>query len=480
MSVVVFAIALSYRVFVALFMADPSEGTWDWWTYSRVAANILRGCGVSLSDPTTAACVPHFGGNGLPGYPAFIAATWALIGRSETAILLTQGVLAALAIARLSYATRIMSGSALAAWSIGVVLAFSPWDTFWARLRLTETLAIAAATWLLSELCLSIAARRVRTFSIAAPFVVGLFLRLDFIAFAAPVAVVVLWISPGWRDGWRDGLRRGVVLGAVAMLPFLLWEVRNIAEGVPVVPPTLGFLLPDGSQGPTGYLAWVKTWARTEQQRNDATWFNINSYEIIKIPPLAFGGNPDADRARDLLKQMVSHSGGPVPAVIDDGFRELARRALAHMSLLDLINLRAAQTVAMWAPWMNVVPDTYRPEGANDLRAGIHVSWAKVMAHKGDAVVRFGMWGYRFLLFFGLLVGTSLVVLRYTPSDVRCLIVATWALILLKLAISVPGLYIENRLTAVVSPFIELDCVLVALTILQWRIAYIRRHAPAE
>src|SRR5437660_2920498 len=43
---------------------------------------------------------------------------------------------------------------------------------------------------------------------------------------------------------------------------------------------------------------------------------------------------------QDLLKQMVSHSGGPVPAAIDDGFRMLARRALAHMSLLDLFKLR--------------------------------------------------------------------------------------------------------------------------------------------
>jgi hypothetical protein len=435
-----------------------------------VAANILRGCGVSLSDPTTAACVPSFGGNGLPGYPTFIAATWVLIGRSETAILLAQGVLAALAIARLSYATRIMSGSALVAWCIGVILALSPWDTFWARLRLSETLAIAAATWLLAELCLSIATRRVRTFSIAAPFVAGLFLRLDFVAFAAPVAVVVLWIS----DGLREGLRRGVILGGVAILPFVLWEVRNVAEGVPVVPPTLGFLLPDGSQGPTGYLAWVKTWARTEQQRNDASWFNINSYEVIKIPPLAFVGNPDADCAQDLLKQMVSHSGGPVPAAIDDGFRMLARRALAHMSLLDLFKLRVAQTLAMWTPWMNVVPDTYRPEDANAVWAGIHVSWAKVMAHKADAVARFGMWGYRFLLFFGLFVGTLLAVIRYTSSNVRCLIAATWGLILLKLVISVPGLYIEHRYTVVVSPFIELDCVLVGLAILQRRAAYIR------
>jgi hypothetical protein len=74
----------------------------------------------------------------------------------------------------------------------------------------------------------------------------------------------------------------------------------------------------------------------------------------------------------------------------------------------------------------------------------------------------------------GPFVGTLLAVIRYTSSNVRCLIAATWGLILLKLVISVPGLYIEHRYTVVVSPFIELDCVLVGLAILQRRAAYIR------
>ena len=93
---VVFAVAFAYRTFIAVFMADPGGG--DWITYSRVTANIVRGCGVSLSDPVPADCVPQFGGNGLPGYPFFIAGVWTLAGRSQTALLLTQCLLASVAI----------------------------------------------------------------------------------------------------------------------------------------------------------------------------------------------------------------------------------------------------------------------------------------------------------------------------------------------------------------------------------------------
>ena len=233
-----------------------------------------------------------------------------------------------------------------------------------------------------------------------------------------------------------------------------------------MVPPTLGFMLPDGSQGPPGYKAWVKTWAYTEQQRNEALFFQITCYEDIKIPPAVFDGNPDADRVREMLDQMVKQSGNRVPASLDDGFRDVADRALARMAWVDLAKLRAAQTIAMWSPWLNIVPDAYR-ENTDDIWAGTHVSWSKAMEHKGEAVGRFVMWTYRFLLSMSFLLATVLALIRYLDTDTRCLIAGTWAAIILRLVISVPGLFIEHRYTITISPFMELVCVLMAVTMLQ-------------
>ena len=54
----------------------------DWTIYQTVAVNILdNGC-VSLSDPMGGACLPHWGGNHLPGFPAFVALIWSFSERT--------------------------------------------------------------------------------------------------------------------------------------------------------------------------------------------------------------------------------------------------------------------------------------------------------------------------------------------------------------------------------------------------------------
>ena len=55
-----------------LFLFFAPERAADSNIYETVAENILSGCGVSLSPVGSGECVPHFGGNQGPGYPAFI------------------------------------------------------------------------------------------------------------------------------------------------------------------------------------------------------------------------------------------------------------------------------------------------------------------------------------------------------------------------------------------------------------------------
>ena len=67
--IIFFFVILFPRIgFIFLF---PETGG-DYEIYTTVAKNILKGCGVSLSNPLTNDCVPHFGGNHGPGYPFFI------------------------------------------------------------------------------------------------------------------------------------------------------------------------------------------------------------------------------------------------------------------------------------------------------------------------------------------------------------------------------------------------------------------------
>ena len=72
--------------FVFVFPNSVGDGT----IYMLVASNILNGCGVSMSELGGEACIPHFGGNQGPGYPAFIALIWSLSGHCNLAVRLVH------------------------------------------------------------------------------------------------------------------------------------------------------------------------------------------------------------------------------------------------------------------------------------------------------------------------------------------------------------------------------------------------------
>ena len=84
-----FIIILPRLGFVFFF---PEAGG-DYEIYTTVAKNILNGCGVSLSDPLTQECIPHFGGNHGPGYPLFISLIWSVFNDSDYAIRIIQSII---------------------------------------------------------------------------------------------------------------------------------------------------------------------------------------------------------------------------------------------------------------------------------------------------------------------------------------------------------------------------------------------------
>src|SRR5258708_21267879 len=122
MWLVIAATVLARLPFIILF---PFGGG-DWDIYSTVAENILRGCGVSLSPPTGAECVPHFGGNHLPGFPVFVALIWTISAHSDMAIRIAQLLLYAAAVGWMTQAVSRFTPSNKAALSVGFVFALSP------------------------------------------------------------------------------------------------------------------------------------------------------------------------------------------------------------------------------------------------------------------------------------------------------------------------------------------------------------------
>ena len=84
-----FIIILPRLGFIFFF---PEDGG-DYEIYTTVAKNILNGCGVSLSNPLTEECLPHFGGNHGPGYPLFISLVWLVFNVSDYAVRIIQSII---------------------------------------------------------------------------------------------------------------------------------------------------------------------------------------------------------------------------------------------------------------------------------------------------------------------------------------------------------------------------------------------------
>ena len=113
-------LAATPQIFMAL--ALPSHGG-DWTdSYLPVAMNIIRNGCVSVSDPMTALCLPSWGGNQLPGYPAFVAAIWSVFPGSIPALLIAQIATYAASVVYLSRAISFLDGHKLVPYVVAVAL----------------------------------------------------------------------------------------------------------------------------------------------------------------------------------------------------------------------------------------------------------------------------------------------------------------------------------------------------------------------
>jgi hypothetical protein len=312
---IVFAAALIFRL-VFVFGAPWVGG--DGWKYLLVAENILRNFCVSVSEPALGECVPHWGGNQMPGYPFFVAMNWALFGETITPVLITQAVVAAAAVAWLARALRHLTGSPQLALFVGLILSVSPLQIAWPRQAMTETLAIALTTILLAELIISLDQKRLRLWPIIIILIISFFCRYDSVLLCFPIALTGFLIHPPLQ-----AISKGIVIIVAVSLPVGAWLARNVASGLTALP--VVYQTADGSEGPIGYIAWIKTWNTSLYDSMGAT-FPIASqrYSKIVIPGHAYRNDAERTRVTALLAELSKHDSGPFPSHINEEFRKIA------------------------------------------------------------------------------------------------------------------------------------------------------------
>ena len=355
------AVLAAPRLAVIAFGGAHAEG--DSRVYLTVATNLFdHGC-ISMADPAAGTCVPHWGGNQLPGYPTFIAAVWAVFGRAVEPVLVGQTVVFAAAAAYLADVLRRSGLAAGAVWTVICMLAVSPSLVGWSRSLLTETMSVAAAVLLLAELVRSIHEGRLRTLSIGTVLTVGVFVRYDFILVAVPVVMSAFMLHRP-----AEALRRGFVIALVIAVPLVAWTARSVMQGLPPMPP-FG-LTPEGEPLPQGMLLWTGTWIDDQYDLPASVWALVHyDYRSFRPPFDAYADAIERARVEALLEELrAGHVGQAPPQEIDRAFAAIsdAKRAEAPLEHYVLLPLRRA--ARMWLSaypsmgWPAEVPDARRTE----------------------------------------------------------------------------------------------------------------------
>jgi len=338
-----FILALAVRIGFALAMPYDSG---DWVLYRNVAENIYRGCGVAVTIAHVGDCVPHFGGNQLPLFPAFAALVWRVTGHSNTAILITQSLLSALALTYCAHAVA-RAFPRTAALLAGLLLAASPVGAIYAGNLETELLTLAATMWVVAELLLGLAAGKLRILPLAAATTAAVWLRMDSVLLLGPIALVALYLAPRPRIA-HAAATWGIVTAVVAA-SCLLWSARNVAVGLPALPRP--WVKTDGTYWSRGYTDWVTTWVVGQQERGDALYFDLRDTNHFRLSERAYALPGERQEVERLVALTRTTPGTALPPAVDAGFERLAQARDASLTPADKLARFAARVRALSARW---------------------------------------------------------------------------------------------------------------------------------
>ena len=315
----------------------------------------------------------------VPGFPAFLAAVYFVLGRSARVVTVVQAlvdlatcVLAARIAARLTPVSRRAVTGTAALW----MAALCPFTADYTAVVLTETLATFFTTaavlvfvYFLTGPALDSLANTAsdlsaqgKAFSFA-----GWFLLLGFIAglgtLVRPEMPLVL-VAAGivlcvrcWRPAnWPKLILAACWMCAGLLLPLAPWAARNAR--------TFGrveFLGPRYAQTygdfiPRGYFAWTQTWMTRFGDAYLVTWSLGNQpIGIEAIPRAAFDSDAERARVAGLLGRY--NSGLVMTPVLDREFANLAAERTARNPLRTYIYVPAGRVAAMWfTPRIELLP----------------------------------------------------------------------------------------------------------------------------
>jgi hypothetical protein len=311
----------------------------------------------------------------MPGYPAFLAAVYAVLGRTRTAVLLVQAVLdlitcyvVAMIAARLAPAAKRAVVTTAALW----LAALCPFTAGYTAAVLTETLATfltALAFYALLRALTDPSVELARTDAHSAtllPFVrwvllagvltgLGTLVRPEtpLLLAAAGLILCIRWHHPA---DWPRLALAGTWMTLGLLLPLLPWAVRNAR--------TLGrteFLAPHYAESrgdfiPRGFYSWTGTWMVRPRDAYFVPWkLGKEPIHAETLPSFAFDSHSERARVELLLSRYNDDL--KMSPMLDHDFADLARERTARRPWRTFLFIPLARAAALWfTPHIELLP----------------------------------------------------------------------------------------------------------------------------
>jgi 4-amino-4-deoxy-L-arabinose transferase-like glycosyltransferase len=306
----------------------------------------------------------------VPGYPAFLAAVFAVAGQSPRAAMLAQVVVdlatcfvIALIAARLAPENSRRRVALAGLW----LAALCPFTANYTAVVLTETLVIfltALAILVLLQTDVGGAHVARATAFLANPWLLagivvgfGTLVRPEtpLVLFAAGLVLVAKW----WRPAdWMKLIRAGLLMGLGLLIPLVPWAARNwnTLHDVQFLAPRYSEL--PGEYTPLGFTAWTNTWMWRFRDVYLTQW-KVNEEEIAidELPAYAFDSQDERERMADLLDEY--NEALTIDPPLDQGFREIARERTARHPLRTYVTVPLLRTLTLWfTPRVELLPSS--------------------------------------------------------------------------------------------------------------------------
>jgi hypothetical protein len=306
----------------------------------------------------------------VPGYPAFLAAVFAVAGQSPRAAMLAQVVVdlatcfvIALIASRLAPESSRRRVTLAGLW----LAALCPFTANYTAVVLTETLVIfLTALGILVLLQTDVGGVQVArtTAFLANPWLLagivigfGTLVRPEtpLLLFAAGLVLLAKWWRP---EDWTKLIRAGLLMGLGLLMPLVPWAARNwhTLHDVQFLAPRYSEL--PGEYTPLGFTAWTNTWMWRFRDVYLTQW-KVNEEEIAidQLPAYAFDSQDEKERMADLLDEY--NEALTIDPPLDSEFREIAHERTERHPLRTYVKVPLLRSLTLWfTPRVELLPSS--------------------------------------------------------------------------------------------------------------------------